>query len=348
MRATEIIAAGSAEWYETLGKAYRIDPTFRDVVKAHDLLESGMSCGDIRKSVGPLALQITDCFKSKENLLMYQDERDSGEVKERLCVPRGEGLRESLIREAHETLLGGHFGIERTYDCLASRFYWPRMKASVKSYINKCETCHRVKASNQKPMGLDTLAMENQPWRAEKGAMFATRLNAIMKEARTLLQAAQDKQAAHENLRRRLVTIGKGDSVFLSTAHLPVPYANVHPTATALRHRYGGPLKIVEEVNPNAMRLDIPKDGDRGYSKRVKAKKGRNIGIKHGTATTAEKNKRKDEGVYEVEEVVDHDYAETIEISSTLCGVRRKRRRVEIAGGLIGHERIGGGISQGA
>ena len=42
----------------------------------------------------------------------------------RLCVPQG-SIRLSLVREAHERGLMGHFGVAKTLDVLHEHFYWP-------------------------------------------------------------------------------------------------------------------------------------------------------------------------------------------------------------------------------
>jgi len=59
-----------------------------------------------------------------------------------------------LFREAHDSLTAGHFGADKTYNFLHERYYWPRMKVLVKRYLRGCETCVRVKPSNDKKMGL--------------------------------------------------------------------------------------------------------------------------------------------------------------------------------------------------
>jgi len=91
--------------------------------------------------------------------LWYRDERDRelGEEEQRvelLCIPKGGGLRTALFREAHDSLTTGHFGADKTYNFLHERYYWPRMKVSVKRYLRGCKTYARVKPSNNKKLGL--------------------------------------------------------------------------------------------------------------------------------------------------------------------------------------------------
>jgi len=62
----------------------------------------------------------------------------------RLCVPQG-SLRQSLLREAHEGGLMGHFGVAKTLDTLHEHFFWPHMCKSVHSFCDKCIACRKAK-----------------------------------------------------------------------------------------------------------------------------------------------------------------------------------------------------------
>lgn len=47
----------------------------------------------------------------------------------KLCIPWGE--RVNIIREAHTSLIVGHFGVGKTMVQLQRHCYWPRMNESV-------------------------------------------------------------------------------------------------------------------------------------------------------------------------------------------------------------------------
>ena len=66
-----------------------------------------------------------------------------------ICIPRGGGRRHQLFHEAHDTELAGQFGTSRTYNALNKRFFWPRMLASVKSYVSTRDCCQWVKGSKK-------------------------------------------------------------------------------------------------------------------------------------------------------------------------------------------------------
>ena len=45
---------------------------------------------------------------------------------------------------AHESLMSGHQGISRTFDRVASQFFWPGMYKDVTEYCKSCDICQRT------------------------------------------------------------------------------------------------------------------------------------------------------------------------------------------------------------
>jgi len=81
----------------------------------------------------------------------------------RLCIPQG-SLRSSLIREAHEGGLMGHFGPNKTLEVLKEHFYWPDMRNHVDRYCKSCIAYMKAKSRVQ-PHGLYTpLPIHSKPW----------------------------------------------------------------------------------------------------------------------------------------------------------------------------------------
>lgn len=73
-------------------------------------------------------------------------------VDDRLVVPNGRNVRETLFRIAHDRL--GHFGNPKTYETLRSSFYWPNMRRDLENaYIPSCADCQRNKSRTTKPVG---------------------------------------------------------------------------------------------------------------------------------------------------------------------------------------------------
>src|SRR6266508_2966079 len=50
---------------------------------------------------------------------------------------------EPILSLSHEHSLSGHFGLEATLIKLKERYYWPKMKNDIKSYIQTCDQCQR-------------------------------------------------------------------------------------------------------------------------------------------------------------------------------------------------------------
>jgi hypothetical protein len=80
----------------------------------------------------------------------------------KLCIPQGERI--NIIREAHSSLIAGHFGVGKTVANLQRFCYWPKMNESVLRYVWGCSLCATSKPSNQK-LGLYTpLPVPSRPW----------------------------------------------------------------------------------------------------------------------------------------------------------------------------------------
>ena len=77
----------------------------------------------------------------------------------RIIVPCGQRL--PLIKEYHDSPLGGHFGLDKNYLSMRRHFYWPGMKDLLKRYIQSCDYCQKNKSWNKKPLGNPQL--QDQP-----------------------------------------------------------------------------------------------------------------------------------------------------------------------------------------
>src|ERR1043165_1469241 len=43
----------------------------------------------------------------------------------------------------HSHPMGGHFGIDATYEKIRNRYYWKGMYGDIKNYIKHCDNCQR-------------------------------------------------------------------------------------------------------------------------------------------------------------------------------------------------------------
>jgi hypothetical protein len=73
--------------------------------------------------------------------------------KYRLCVPNIKSIRESILKEAHETIYSIHHGSEM-YQDLKRRFCWYIMIREIAEHVAIYDSCQRTKAEHHKPSGL--------------------------------------------------------------------------------------------------------------------------------------------------------------------------------------------------
>ena len=58
-------------------------------------------------------------------------------------------LRPSILSEYHDSIMGGHQGFTRTYECIKQKYYWPRMYSDVDDYLKSCTNCQQAKVHYQ-------------------------------------------------------------------------------------------------------------------------------------------------------------------------------------------------------
>jgi hypothetical protein len=143
----EATARTATEWLDDVRAGLDADPYFGPICK---LLQD-----PTRKAPRPIdpANMRKLCvsaqrFELSDGLLHLKDTDGR-----RLCIP--ETVRRDILHEAHDTTIaGGHFGADRTYMQVRTRFFWPRMWESVRRYVEGCDTCHRINGRAGLPMGL--------------------------------------------------------------------------------------------------------------------------------------------------------------------------------------------------
>ncbi|GLV37435.1 hypothetical protein CBL_10599 [Carabus blaptoides fortunei] len=69
-----------------------------------------------------------------------------------LVVPHSERL--SIMQQHHDAPTAGHYGAEKTYQRISTRYYWSGMRRFITDYVKNCVECQRYKPANTKPAGL--------------------------------------------------------------------------------------------------------------------------------------------------------------------------------------------------
>jgi hypothetical protein len=98
--------------------------------------------------------KIKESMKQGEAPDFTEDEQGTVWFKNRLCVTETRDLRETILREAHDSAYSIHPGSTKMYQDLKQRYWWYGMKRDVAAHVALCDTCHRVKAEHQRPAGL--------------------------------------------------------------------------------------------------------------------------------------------------------------------------------------------------
>jgi hypothetical protein len=109
------------------------------------------------KKIGKLATENPDSPYTWRNGLLH--------YKNRVVIAPNSDIIQQLLREFHDSPLGGHSGVLRTYKRLAQQFYWPSMARIVKEYVAYCDVCQWVKSDTLSPAGLlQPLPIPCQVW----------------------------------------------------------------------------------------------------------------------------------------------------------------------------------------
>jgi transposase InsO family protein len=87
-----------------------------------------------------------------QNGVLYRYNPDIEEEEAQLVVPEHE--RSSILKLYHDDPTAGHYGAERTFRRIASRYFWLGMRAYVAQYIKACVECQKYKPSKLRPAGL--------------------------------------------------------------------------------------------------------------------------------------------------------------------------------------------------
>jgi Integrase zinc binding domain len=58
------------------------------------------------------------------------------------------------VHDAHDSVVVGHLGIDKTIASIRNRFTWDGMSKDIAEYIRSCDRCQRNKQTPSKPIGL--------------------------------------------------------------------------------------------------------------------------------------------------------------------------------------------------
>jgi hypothetical protein len=98
----------------------------------------------------------------EEEGLLYVVQPDGSS---QLVIPADPRLQQLLLSEAHDTVIAGHMGRDKTLAKVKQWFVWDGMAKAVDLYVRSCPVCQGIKAPNQRPAGLlQSLAVPPSRW----------------------------------------------------------------------------------------------------------------------------------------------------------------------------------------
>jgi hypothetical protein len=133
---------------------------------------------EIRKGqIGDDRLQeIKDLITEGRGPEFMEDEQGTIWFKDIICVPDIESLRETILKEAHDSDYSIHLGSTKIYLDLKQMYWWYGLKRDVAAHVAMCDVCQRVKAEHQRPARL-LHPLKIPVWKWEEiGMDFITRL----------------------------------------------------------------------------------------------------------------------------------------------------------------------------
>jgi hypothetical protein len=69
-------------------------------------------------------------------------------------VAHNSALQTKLISALHASAIGGHSGIQATYQRVKKLFHWKGLKQDVETFVKQCGICQQAKHTNTVPAGL--------------------------------------------------------------------------------------------------------------------------------------------------------------------------------------------------
>ena len=71
-----------------------------------------------------------------------------------------------IISRYHDNLLANHFGIKKTHELVAQKYYWPILSYNINNYLKECDVCLASKVVRHKPYSyLQSLPIPTHCWK---------------------------------------------------------------------------------------------------------------------------------------------------------------------------------------
>jgi hypothetical protein len=111
---------------------------------------------EIRKGQigGAKTQEIKDLITEGRGPEFTEGEQGTVWFKDKICVPEIDSLRETILKEAHDSDYSIHPGSTKMYQDLKQKYWWYGLKRDMAAHVAMCDVPQRVKAEHQRPAGL--------------------------------------------------------------------------------------------------------------------------------------------------------------------------------------------------
>jgi len=75
---------------------------------------------------------------------LYREYVDGDDIFYQYIVPRLQ--RQSVMKQAHDSVCSGHMGREKTISRVVTKLYWYRQLSDIKEYVRSCPLCQQIKS----------------------------------------------------------------------------------------------------------------------------------------------------------------------------------------------------------
>ncbi|WVY93416.1 hypothetical protein V8G54_032504 [Vigna mungo] len=97
---------------------------------------------------------IQDLLKQQDSHLGFQIIKGRLYYKGRMVIPKNSSKIPLILKEFHDSALGGHSGFFRTYKRISGLLFWEGMKKEIQQYVLSCAVCQQNKYQTLNPGGL--------------------------------------------------------------------------------------------------------------------------------------------------------------------------------------------------